>query len=140
MEEKEIYELSCNVDDMTGEEMAFAMEQIVEAGARDVFVEQILMKKGRPGMMLKVLVDADKKDYFAKLIFKHTTTIGIRENKLDGRYVMRRDILEADTQYGKVHMKVSDGYGTNKTKLEFEDIKKIALENGISIYEVKDNL
>lgn len=136
----EIYELSCNVDDMTGEEMSFAMERIMDAGAKDVYVEQILMKKGRPGMMLKVMVEADKKDELAKVIFKHTTTIGIRESQVMGRYVMRRDILEADTAYGKVHVKASDGFGVNKMKFEYEDLKKIALENDMSLYEVRDNL
>lgn len=131
-----VYELSCNVDDMTGEEVSFAMEKLLEAGAREVYVIPIIMKKSRPGNLIRVMcVEKDKEDLI-KLIFKYTTTIGIREVETK-RYVLKREIEEIDSSLGAVKLKRSKGYGVVREKLEYEDLKMLAEENDMSIEEVR---
>jgi len=125
-EESTVAELSCNIDDMTGEEAGFAAEQMMAAGALDCFITPALMKKGRPAYLLSVICKAEEAPEFARLIFKHTTTIGIRKY-LPARYTMQRTLM----QESGVHIKRSQGYGESKEKIEFEDIKKRALEKDI---------
>jgi uncharacterized protein (TIGR00299 family) protein len=133
---EEITEICCNIDDMTGEEIGFAMDRLFEAGAVDVYTVPIGMKKSRPGILLHAMCREAEKEAVIRAMFKYTTTIGIREN-LFKRHVLSRSIEEADTPYGKVRRKVSQGYGVCKEKYEYGDIARIAKENGISIEEAK---
>ena len=130
-----ILELSCNLDDMTGEAIGFAMEALLEAGALDVFTTAIGMKKSRPGVMLITLCrDADK-EKLLPLIFKHTTTLGIRE-KVCNRYTLTRKEEIVQTPYGPVRQKIAEGYGVERSKYEYEDLAKIARENGLALSEI----
>ena len=129
-------ELMCNLDDMTGEGIAFAMNRLMDAGALDVFTIPIGMKKNRPGILLACICSENKKDEMVRLIFKHTTTIGIRENSLN-RYILDRSEEIYPTQYGDVRVKTSKGYGVCKIKAEYDDLEKIALENDIDISDIK---
>lgn len=131
-----IIELSCNVDDMTGEAVGFAMERLFEAGANEVFTVPCGMKKNRPGILLRVLCKPEDKEKFVKLLFEHTTTIGIRETQMQ-RYTLDRQIYKVDTSLGSVRVKVSSGYGTTRKKIEYEDLARIAKEKGISLSEVE---
>jgi hypothetical protein len=115
---------------MTGEEMGYAIEKMISLGVNDAFVQSIIMKKTRPAMLFTVICEPDKKDYFTQQIFKHTTTLGIRQIKCT-RAVLSREIIEQ----GGVHIKRSSGYGTTKEKPEFDDIARIADEKDISIFE-----
>lgn len=137
--EGEICELSCNMDDMTGEEIAYAMNMLLEHGAREVFTTAVGMKKNRPGILLTCLCDTAKRQEMLELIFKHTTTIGIREKKIQ-RYILDRRIEETQTPYGIVHTKVSEGFGTVRRKPEYEDLAKIAAQQDKSLMEIKKNL
>ena len=130
----EIIELDCNIDDMTGEELGYAFEKLFAAGARDVFSTPITMKKNRPGILLSVLCSPSEKDSIIRVIFKYTTTIGIRE-KLLRRYVLDRseDIELAEGVY--VRRKEVSGYGVSRSKYEFDDLRKIADAKGISLRE-----
>lgn len=130
-----IVELSCNVDDMTPEKISFAMERLFEAGALEVFTTPIGMKKSRPGTLISVMCKEDKKEEIIPLIFKHTTTLGIREN-ISNRYILKREITEQKTQFGNVRIKRSEGYGVVREKYEYDDISRIATENNLSIDEV----
>lgn len=132
----EILDLSFNVDDMTGEEIGFAIEVLMENGARDVFAVPVTMKKSRPGHWIHVLCMPEDKELMVSLIMKHTTTIGIRES-ISHRNVLDRKMKTLDTECGSVRIKCSSGYGTGKEKAEFEDIAGIAREKGMSLYEVK---
>lgn len=123
--DEHIVELSCNVDDMTGEEVGFAMEALLEAGANEVFTLPCGMKKSRPGILLTVLCKKEKKDEMIRLLFTHTTTIGIRE-ALFQRYVLDRKIETIETPHGTVRKKISSGYGVTKEKYEYEDLSKLA--------------
>lgn len=135
----EICELSCNVDDMTGEAVGFAMDRLFEAGALDVYTIPIGMKKSRPGILIKVMCREKDKEAVIRSIFKHTTTIGVRENTLH-RYVLDRHIEETRTAYGTIRCKVSSGYGVERRKYEYDDVSRIAKEENISIGEVFANL
>ena len=134
-----VLELSCNVDDMTGEEIGFALEKLMEAGARDVFVTPVIMKKNRPGHVITVICSPQDKEKMVQGIFKYTTTIGIRQT-IHPRYVLQRRVDEAETELGTVRYKVSEGYGVKRVKFEYDDISKIAEENELSLEEVKERL
>lgn len=134
-----VAELSCNLDDMTPEEIGFAMERLLEAGALDVFTTPIGMKKNRPGTMLTVLCKPNQKDLMVQQLFRHTTTLGIRENQLH-RYTLTRRTETMDTPYGPVRQKISSGYGVERSKPEYDDLTKIAREQEISLLSLKKEL
>lgn len=131
-----IYELSFNVDDMTGEQIGFCMESLFEAGAREVFTSSVGMKKSRPGTLITVLCDKDKKAQIVENVFKNSTTIGIREHEVS-RYTLNRRIETKNTPLGDIRVKISEGYGVVRQKFEYEDLSKLAKDNNLSIEEVR---
>lgn len=131
-----IVKLECNIDDMTGEAIAFAQEELLGAGARDVFITPIQMKKSRPAVMLSVICDEESKAGFVELIFKHTTTLGVREI-ICNRYTLDREIVKRDSEFGTVNIKKASGYGVQREKKEYEDLARIAREKGLSLAEVE---
>ena len=135
----DISELSCNVDDMTAEDIAFAAEQLFEAGAKDVFTVPCGMKKSRPGTLITVLCDKIESERFAKLILQYTTTIGVRETAAK-RYVLDRCEEKVQTRFGEVRKKVSSGYGVTRVKYEHDDLVRIAREQDMSIEDVRKKL
>ncbi len=138
-----VLELSCNVDDMTAEQTGFALEQFLAAGAMDAYTIPIGMKKSRPGTLIRVICREGDKEKMIPLIFRHTTTIGIRETATK-RYVLDRKLTELETPYGTIRRKDSIGYGVCRSKLEYDDLAAIARERGISMEEaaelVRDSL
>lgn len=128
--------LECNVDDMTAEDLAYASERLFEAGAREVYTTSVGMKKSRSGILLSVMCPESRKDEIIRLIFRHTTTIGIREN-MARRYVMKREIKTVSTSFGPVRCKISSGYGTTRVKYEYEDLAEAARRSGCSLEEVR---
>ena len=129
-------ELSCNVDDMTAEAVGFAMERLFQAGAREVYTVPIGMKKSRPGTLLRVICPESDRERMVEAMFRHTTTIGVRE-AVTRRYVLDRREETLDTPWGPVRRKVSDGYGAERTKYEYEDLARIARERGVSLTEAE---
>lgn len=134
-----IVELSCNMDDMTGEAAGFAMETLFAAGALEVYTVPIGMKKSRPGILLCVMCRKEDKDEMVRLMFLHTSTIGIREN-LFQRYTLDRSVEAVHTKYGEIRKKVSAGYGVTREKYEYEDIARAAREHSCSIGQVLSEL
>ncbi|MBQ7647197.1 MAG: nickel pincer cofactor biosynthesis protein LarC, partial [Clostridia bacterium] len=132
----EVTELSFNVDDMTAEEIGFACERLFEGGALEVFTLPASMKKSRPGTLVKVLCKITDKEKITKLIFKHTSTIGIRQTDIK-RCVLSREEKVKKTPYGDIRYKVSSGYGVSRSKFEYEDIAALAKERSISFEEAK---
>ena len=132
-----VAELSCNIDDMTGEEIGFAMDRLFEAGALDVFTTPIQMKKNRPGILLRVICHEDQKEEIVRAIFRYTATIGIREAVM-GRYVLKRDISDIDAEGMIVRKKTVSGYGVNRSKLEYGDLEKLAKKKGCSLREARE--
>lgn len=127
-----VAELRCDLDDMTGEALGFAMERLLEAGALDVFTAPVGMKKSRPGVELTVLCRPEDREAMVELIFRHTTTLGVRET-MCRRYTLRRRVETADTPWGPVGKKISQGYGVTREKLEYEDLARIARQEGMSL-------
>ena len=136
---EDVTELNCNLDDMSGEEIGFAMERLFEAGALDVWTTAIGMKKSRPGVMLSVLCRAAERDALLKCLFHHTTTLGVREH-LCPRHTLGRSFRKAETPWGEVTVKRAEGWNVFREKPEYEDLAKIARENGLSLREVKEKL
>lgn len=134
-----IVKLSCNLDDMTGEEIAFAMEILMKNNALDVFTIPIYMKKNRPAQILVCICKPLDTDKLARLILKYTTTFGVRK-EFCSRYKMEVEFEEVKTKYGLVHKKIGKGYNIQKFKYEYDDLYKIALEQDVSIKYLKDNI
>jgi len=130
-----VSEISANIDDMTPEALAFACEAILSAGALDVFVMNAAMKKGRAGHILTCLCEAEREAEFAALILRHTSTIGLRAAK-KARYILERSEGAIQTPYGAVRSKISSGYGVYREKAEYEDMARLAKENGLSLEEL----
>jgi uncharacterized protein (TIGR00299 family) protein len=136
---EEVVELICNLDDMTPEAIAFAQQLLLDEGALDVYTMPLGMKKGRSGVLFTCMCNHDFRDKMISLIFKHTSTLGIREN-ISRRYTLDRKFDEVQTKYGSVKIKTAHGYGITKSKPEYEDIAKIASENGLSLADVINEL
>jgi pyridinium-3,5-bisthiocarboxylic acid mononucleotide nickel chelatase len=129
--------IEANIDDMTPQNLAFVTERLLEAGALDVCAIPALMKKGRAGHLLQVLAPPNRHDAIESLIFRETTTIGLRHYTA-ARSVLGREIVEVETVHGKVRVKVSrlDGKVTNVAP-EYEDCARIAREKNVPLKEVQ---
>lgn len=131
-----VWELSANVDDMTAEEIAFAVETLFSAGAREVYTVPIGMKKSRTGTLIRVMCGDGEKEKMLSLIFENTTTLGVRETKTL-RHVLDRKEEIFQSSLGSVRRKVSSGYGVVKNKWEYEDLAEISREKKLPIADVK---
>ncbi len=136
---EQILELRCNLDDMTAEEIGFVQEKLFALGALDVYTVGIGMKKNRPAVLLTCMCREDRREELLRCLFRHTTTLGIRET-VCRRYCLDRSFHTADTPYGPVRIKRSEGFGVVRDKPEYEDLARIASEQGLSLREVKELL
>jgi uncharacterized protein (TIGR00299 family) protein len=131
-----LWELTCQVDDMTGEAVAFALEQLRAAGALDAFVTPIYMKKSRPAFQLTVLCRSEQKEPLIRTFFQHTTTLGLRE------YPFRRYELERSSETRMVNgvpvrIKKAEGFGVHREKAEYDDLAVLAQKANISLEEAR---
>lgn len=131
----EISELSCNLDDMTPEGIGFVQELLFENGALDVYTIPIGMKKSRPGVMLTCMCRKDRAADMLAIIFRHTTTLGVREH-ISRRYILHREEEVVRTKLGDVKIKKSSGRGVERSKPEYEDIARIVRENNLTLADV----
>ena len=136
---EEILELSCNLDDCTGEVIGFAMERLLDAGALDVYWTSVGMKKNRPGILLTCMCRPLDREKMVELLFRHTTTLGVRESTFR-RYTLSRESKTIQTPDGDIRVKVSTGYGVAREKPEFEDLAKIARKTGKSLSELQRSI
>ncbi len=129
--------LECNIDDMNPEWYSHVTVLLFEAGAADVFTTPIVMKKSRPAHMLSVLCDPDMAGTLKEILFKETSSIGLREYPVQ-KSLLRREILVVNTRYGEVEVKRSyyGGLVVNE-KPEFEQCRLLAEKNGISLEAVR---
>jgi len=128
--------VECNIDDMIPERYAYVMERLFEAGADDVFLQNIMMKKSRPAVMLSVLCEPAKIPVVEHLLFTETPTLGVRYQYVKKTILNRRD-LTVDTPWGAVRIKEAYYQGKKlKAKPEYDDCVAIARNHGISIEEV----
>ncbi len=139
IEKEQIVELACNIDDMTPEEIGFATERLFEAGAVEVYTIPADMKKNRPGVLIKCMCRLDNREKILKEIFKHTSTIGVREN-ISNRYTLSRKIEKIETPYGEIRVKEAFGYDVKRQKLEYDDLAGIARRTGKTISEIKKEI
>ena len=130
----DIVELTCNLDDMTGEALGFALDALLLEGALDAFVVPIQMKKSRPGQMLVCLCNQGDADRLAECMLKHTTSFGVRRAALT-RYMLDRKFETAETALGPIRKKTGMGYGVEKFKFEYEDVAAAAKSSNLSINE-----
>ena len=134
-----IAQLACNLDDMTPEALGFAQERLWEAGALDVTTAPIGMKKNRPGVQLTCLCRLEDREKLVSVLFAHTTTLGVRES-LCARYTLARSQRTVETEHGPVRVKEARGWGVTREKPEYEDVAKIAREQGLTLDQVKELL
>lgn len=124
---------------MSGEVAGYAMEILLSNGALDVFYTSIQMKKNRPAYKLTVLCNEENLEKIKRIIFKETSTIGIRMYKVH-RECMDREIKTVDTPYGQATVKISSFDDIVNIAPEYEDCKRLATENNISIKEAYDSV
>lgn len=134
-----IIELACNLDDMTPEELSFAMEELFTLGALDVYFTSIGMKKSRPGVKLTCMCRERQRKQMLECIFKHTTTLGVREYVCK-RYELGRSEKTVRTLDGEVRVKTSSGYGAVREKAEYEDLAALARKSGKTIAQIRSEV
>jgi uncharacterized protein (TIGR00299 family) protein len=124
--------LEANIDDLSPQILAYAMDRLLEKGALDVTRQPIEMKKGRPGTLLRVLARPEDREALAQVIFAETSTLGLRIYAAERR-VQARHWVDVDTLHGKVRMKVS---GEGAYAPEYEDCRRIAQSSGTPLKQV----
>ena len=134
-----IAQLCCNLDDMTPEALGFVQERLWEAGALDVTTTPVGMKKNRPGVLLTCMCRLEDRERLVSLLFRHTTTLGIRESQCS-RYTLSRSQRSLETPWGPVRIKTSSGWGVTREKPEYEDLAKIARDQDLPLDKVRELL
>ena len=130
--------IETNIDDMSPQVYDYLIERLMEQGAQDVYLSPIIMKKGRPAILLSVLTDRSKTDALLDIVFHETTSIGARIQEV-GRKKLSREIREVDTVYGKVGVKVSKrGNEILTVTPEYDDCRRIAEERKVPLKKVMD--
>lgn len=124
--------ICCNLDDMTPEDMGFALAQLLDAGALDAYTTSIGMKKSRPGTMLTCLCTLEDREKMEELMLRHTTTLGVRTH-ICQRKVISRHFDNLETPYGPVRIKRA----AHKAKYEHEDLARIARQQNMTLEEVR---
>ena len=132
-----VTELKANIDDMTGEELGFAMDRLLEAGALDVSYAPVYMKKNRPGVVLTCLCRPADGDRLAAEMLRYTGTFGVRRTDC-ARYALTVSRETAETVYGPVSRKTGTGYGLVKSKPEYDELAKIAGERDLALETVRE--
>ncbi|MDE7476606.1 MAG: nickel pincer cofactor biosynthesis protein LarC [Lachnospiraceae bacterium] len=130
-----IYKLESNIDDCSGEAFGYVMDRLFEAGARDVYYTPVYMKKNRPAYQLNVLCDQENISKLEQIIFKETTTIGIRRVEME-RTILKREKCIADTSLGKLEVKMCG----DRVYPEYEALMAVCLEQGIPYLEAYHNV
>ncbi len=123
----QLWQLETNIDDCSGETMGFTLECLCEAGAADAWFTPIYMKKNRPAYLLQVLCTYEQMEQMENIIFAHTTTVGIRRIQVE-RTILEREMKQVKTPYGNVAVKVCSHKDNTYFYPEYEDIKRVCLE------------
>jgi len=128
--------LETNLDDMSPEILGYLMERLFDAGGLDVVFFPLQMKKGRPGVQVQVIGRPDQKDVLMEILFKESTTLGIRF-RYSQRKLLKRSVVEVDSPWGKIKAKKAvDSDGSAFFLPEYEVCRKIALENHLPLKEI----
>ena len=129
-----IYKLETNIDDSTGEALGYVMDELFTAGAYDVHYVPVFMKKNRPGVVLYVVCSKELLSVMEEIIYKNTTTIGIRRSLMQ-RSCLNRRIEKRDTSFGQIDVKICEFYGKSRIYPEYESVKSICKNSGLGYSE-----
>ncbi|MBI2626135.1 MAG: nickel pincer cofactor biosynthesis protein LarC [Candidatus Nealsonbacteria bacterium] len=136
MEEDKSIILETNIDDMNPQFYAFVIDRLIKAGAREAFIQPIVMKKNRLGTLLTAICDEKIKDKLIEIIFNETTTFGVRVNKIS-RICLDREFKKIETKYGLINVKIGKYKGKVRTiSPEYEDCKGIAIKRKLPVKTV----
>jgi uncharacterized protein (TIGR00299 family) protein len=124
--------LEANIDDSSPQVLGYAMERLLAAGALDVTLTSVLMKKNRPGSLLRVIARVEDRERLAQVIFEETSTLGLRMYSAERR-VKARHIVDVETKHGRVRVKVSED---GSFAPEYDDCRRLALETGVPLKEI----
>ncbi|KAA3617741.1 MAG: nickel pincer cofactor biosynthesis protein LarC [Calditrichaeota bacterium] len=140
LESDEILQIECNIDDLNPQIYPYLIEQVLQAGAVEAFVTPVVMKKGRPGHLFSILCADENEQDILNIIFKETTSIGVRKQKLT-RSILKRRVTDLKTSFGIIKVKeITLPDGSIKRTPEFEDCKKVALETGEALMDIQKKL
>jgi len=132
--------IECNIDDMNPELYEYIIDKLFNEGALDAYITPIIMKKGRPSVKISVLCGKDEATTMKEILFRETTTLGVRSFKVD-KTKLKREFIKVNTSYGEVTVKEAYYKGEKiKSKFEYEECKKIAQTTGVPISEVYEKL
>lgn len=135
-----VWKLETNIDDSTGEVLAYCMERLLDAGARDVNYMPVYMKKGRPAWQLNVICTDDTREKLEEIIFRETSTIGIRRVRME-RTVLPRSFDSREWKGQMVRRKITTlPDGTTKAAAEFESARRAAEKTGSPLREILTNV
>jgi hypothetical protein len=124
--------IEANIDDTSPEVLGYALERLLGAGALDVTLSPLLMKKNRPGSLLRVIATPEDRERLAQLVFAETSTLGLRVYAAERRVEARR-MVEVETPQGTVRVKVS---GAGNFAPEFEDCRRLAEDSGVPLKQI----
>jgi uncharacterized protein (DUF111 family) len=129
--------IECEIDDMNPQIFGVAMERLYAAGALEVFYVPVQMKKNRPGTLLTVIAMPEQRDPLIDVVFRETTTIGLRHYEVE-RECLAREMVTVDTALGAIRFKIARRNGTivNATP-EFDDCARLAAANNLSVKDVQ---
>lgn len=138
MAKDKIILLETNIDDCSGEVLGYTLDKLISAGARDAWYLPIYMKKNRPAYALSVMCKEDEEEELIKIIFKHTSAVGLRRSEVD-RVIMDREPTEVATKYGTVRANKFSYGDIEKTSLEYSSAAALADEKDVSINDIYKN-
>ncbi len=124
--------LEANIDDSNPQVLAYTMERLFDSGALDVSFSPIVMKKGRPGTLLRIVTRPEDREKLAQIVFAETSTLGMRIYTAERR-VQERTFVEVETPHGKISIKVA---GDGSFAPEYEDCRRVALDSGIALKQI----
>ena len=134
-----LVQIETNIDDMNPQIYPYVMEKLFEAGALDVYYHDIIMKKGRPGILLSVLIGESYLTSAMDIIYSETTTLGVRIKHI-GRHKVEREVKEVNSSFGKVMVKVVGRDSAVRMIPEFEECKRLAKETGKPLNHIYNRL
>jgi hypothetical protein len=138
--EESMLVIETNIDDMNPELYDYVFDRLFAAGARDVFLSPIQMKKNRPATLLRVIAEPKARDTLAKIILRETSTLGVRFYPV-GRIILKRTSERLKTRYGTIQVKVAEEPdGTRRVGPEYDDLKRIARAKKIPLRLLYDEV
>lgn len=140
-EEEKIQLIETNIDDMNPQFYDYVIERLFQAGAKDVFLTPVIMKKSRPGIVMTVMAEEEKIEPLVEILLEETTTLGVRISEFKKRTVLKRETVSVPTPWGEAHVKIR--WMSPHVRIispEYDYCKQIAKTHGIPIQKVFDQI